>query len=239
MARAATVDHAIELDRVDVHRRKTLALDGVTLAIPRGAVTSVMGPNGGGKSTLFGVVSGRIRASRGRVRVDGQVAEVLQSPAIDPDVPLTVEDVVRQGRYRDRGLLRRFTREDRAIVADALEAVQMDDHRRTPINELSGGQRQRVLVAQGIAQRSPILLLDEPTAGVDIGTQQQLGDVIRTVADSGTTVVFSTHSLADAAQSDMMVALCCECVCCEPTARALKNPDVVELVTAPSRKQRD
>lgn len=238
MPSAVSDRHAIELDKVQAHRRKTLALDDVSLAIPRGAVTSVMGPNGAGKSTLFGLISGRLRASRGRVSVVGDVAEVLQGASVDPDTPLTVEDVVRQGRYRERGLFRPLTKRDREIVDEALGSVGMHEHRRTPISELSGGQRQRVLVAQGVAQQSPILLLDEPTAGVDIPTQADIGEVMRKVADSGTTVMFSTHSLADATQSDVMVALECRCVCCEPTAQALSNPDVVELISSPARRRR-
>ena len=230
--------NAIELESVDAYRRETLALDDVSLEVPRGAITAVMGPNGAGKSTLFGLISGRFRAAAGRVAVDGSVAEVLQSASVDKGMPLTVEDVVRQGRYRERGLFRRFTKQDRDITEEALGLVDMAEHRRTPIYELSGGQRQRVLVAQGIAQRSPILLLDEPTAGVDLPTQQDLRGVLRDIADAGTTVMFSTHSVSDATESDVMVALACRCVCCAPTSEALRDPNVVELISAP-KKRRD
>ena len=220
---------AIELDQVDAHRQERLALDNVSFDIPRGAVASVVGSNGAGKSTLLGLISGRLRPSRGTVTVDGSVAEVLQAVSIDEQVPLTVEDVVRQGRYRERGLLRPMTKRDRKIVADALASVEMLDHRRTPICNLSGGQRQRVLVAQGLAQRSPILLLDEPTAGVDVPTQHRLNGIIRDVARRGVTVLYSTHNYDDAAQSDLMVALDRRCVCCAPVEEALANPHVVEL----------
>jgi len=226
---------AVVLNGVDVHRGNTLALDGVTLAVSRGTVAAIMGPNGAGKSTLFGLISGRLRQTTGDVYVSGEVAEVLQTGVIDTHLPLTVEDVVRQGRYRARGLLRPLTRKDRDLIDSAIDAVDLQAQRRTPIYELSGGQRQRAFLAQGIAQQSSILLLDEPTAGVDMRTQRRVGEVIRSVADSGTTVLMSTHSLDDAVECDVMVALAGRCLCCAPPRKALDDPEVAELL-APRMK---
>ncbi len=219
------------LDSVDAHRGDRLALDGVSIAVPMGSIAAVMGPNGSGKSTLFGVISGRLRHSTGSVSVGGEVAEVLQTGGIDTHLPLTVEDVVRQGRYRSRGLLRPMTRDDRRLIREAIDVVDLAAHRRTPIHALSGGQRQRAFLAQGIAQQSPILLLDEPTAGVDVNTQSRVAEVVRSVAASGTTVMISTHSLDDAVQCDLMVALAGRCLCCAPPAEALDDPEVAELLS--------
>ncbi len=219
------------LDSVDAHRGDRLALDGVSIAVPMGSIAAVMGPNGSGKSTLFGVISGRLRHSTGSVSVGGEVAEVLQTGGIDTHLPLTVEDVVRQGRYRSRGLLRPMTRDDRRLIREAIDVVDLAAHRRTPIHALSGGQRQRAFLAQGIAQQSPILLLDEPTAGVDVNTQSRVAEVVRSVAASGTTVMISTHSLDDAVQCDLMVVLAGRCLCCAPPAEALDDPEVAELLS--------
>ena len=219
------------LDSVDAHRGDRLALDGVSIAVPMGSIAAVMGPNGSGKSTLFGVISGRLRHSTGSVSVGGEVAEVLQTGGIDTHLPLTVEDVVRQGRYRSRGLLRPMTRDDQRLIREAIDVVDLAAHRRTPIHALSGGQRQRAFLAQGIAQQSPILLLDEPTAGVDVNTQSRVAEVVRSVAASGTTVMISTHSLDDAVQCDLMVALAGRCLCCAPPAEALDDPEVAELLS--------
>ena len=219
------------LDSVDAHRGDRLALDGVSIAVPMGSIAAVIGPNGSGKSTLFGVISGRLRHSTGSVSVGGEVAEVLQTGGIDTHLPLTVEDVVRQGRYRSRGLLRPMTRDDRRLIREAIDVVDLAAHRRTPIHALSGGQRQRAFLAQGIAQQSPILLLDEPTAGVDVNTQSRVAEVVRSVAASGTTVMISTHSLDDAVQCDLMVALAGRCLCCAPPAEALDDPEVAELLS--------
>ena len=224
------MDGDVVLDRVDVHRGDTLALDGVSLAVAAGSVAAVMGPNGAGKSTLFGLISGRLRQSTGDVFVGGEVAEVLQTGAIDAHLPLTVEDVVRQGRYRARGLLRRLTRDDHAIVDEAIESVDLGPHRRTSVHALSGGQRQRAFLAQGIAQQASILLLDEPSAGVDVPTQRRVADVIRSIASSGTTVLMSTHNLDDAVDCDVMVALAGRCLCCAPPEEALSDPAVADLI---------
>ena len=221
----------VVLDSVDAHRGDRLALDGVSIAVPMGSIAAVMGPNGSGKSTLFGVISGRLRHSTGSVSVGGEVAEVLQTGGIDTHLPLTVEDVVRQGRYRSRGLLRPMTRDDQRLIREAIDVVDLAAHRRTPIHALSGGQRQRAFLAQGIAQQSPILLLDEPTAGVDVNTQTRVAEVVRSVAASGTTVMISTHSLDDAVQCDLMVALAGRCLCCAPPAEALDDPEVAELLS--------
>jgi len=221
----------VVLDSVDAHRGDRLALDGVSIAVPMGSIAAVIGPNGSGKSTLFGVISGRLRHSTGSVSVGGEVAEVLQTGGIDTHLPLTVEDVVRQGRYRSRGLLRPMTRDDRRLIREAIDVVDLAAHRRTPIHALSGGQRQRAFLAQGIAQQSPILLLDEPTAGVDVNTQSRVAEVVRSVAASGTTVMISTHSLDDAVQCDLMVVLAGRCLCCPPPAEALDDPEVAELLS--------
>ncbi|MGZ0175435.1 MAG: metal ABC transporter ATP-binding protein [Acidimicrobiales bacterium] len=221
----------VVLDSVDAHRGDRLALDGVSIAVPMGSIAAVMGPNGSGKSTLFGVISGRLRHSTGSVSVGGEVAEVLQTGGIDTHLPLTVEDVVRQGRYRSRGLLRPMTRDDQRLIREAIDVVDLAAHRRTPIHALSGGQRQRAFLAQGIAQQSPILLLDEPTAGVDVNTQTRVAEVVRSIAASGTTVMISTHSLDDAVQCDLMVALAGRCLCCAPPAEALDDPEVAELLS--------
>lgn len=221
--------HAVRFDSVDAHRRDRLALDSVSFGIPSGAVASIVGPNGAGKSTMLGLISGRFRPTRGSVRVEGSVAEVLQATAIDDHMPLTVEDVVRQGRYSKLGPFRPMRKRDRMIVDEVIADVDMSEHRRAPITELSGGQRQRVLVAQGLAQDAEVLLLDEPMAGVDAPTQRKLTEVIRSVADTGVTVMLSTHSVDHARRGDMVIALCCQCLCCAPVDEALENPDVIDL----------
>lgn len=214
----------IELDRVSAHRGGRMALQDVNMRLEPGTLTAVVGPNGGGKSTLLGLLSGRIRPTSGTVRREGAVAEVLQATTVDAQVRLTVHDVVCMGRYPTCGALRRFRPADRSAVDLALQHVDLLTHRRRTFDELSGGQRQRVLLAQGIAQDAPILLLDEPSAGLDSRSQRQVMDVIRRQADAGRTVVIVTHDLAEAATADLVVALSCTCICCAAPSEAFSTP---------------
>jgi ABC-type Mn2+/Zn2+ transport system ATPase subunit len=222
----------VQLRDVRAYRKQTLALRDVSLSLTAGTLTAVIGPNGAGKSTLFGVISGRLRSASGDVDVDGPVAEVLQATAVDPQLALTVEDAVRMGRFRERGVLRPMRTRDREAVDDAIEATGLTRLRRRPVNQLSGGQRQRVMMAQGLAQGAPVLLLDEPATGLDIGSKEQLDGLMRREAAEGRTVVFSTHDLDEATRADTVVALCCECVCCAPPSVAFADPDVRRMFAA-------
>ena len=219
----------VRLQEVDAHHNSTLALEAVSLSIDAGTVTAVIGPNGAGKSTLFALISGRLRPTTGTVATSGAVADVLQATTLDPQLRLTVDDVVRMGRYPTRGFVSPLRRSDRHACDEALDRVGLLDLRRRPINELSGGQRQRALVAQGIVQQAAVLLLDEPATGLDVPSQQRILEVLRAEADAGRAVLFSTHHLTDATHADTVVALACRCVCCAPPATALHDPDVTAL----------
>lgn len=224
----------IRLAHVDVDRGPVRALVDVDLTIDPGTHVAVVGPNGAGKSTLFALISRRLAPTRGTVTVDGTVADVLQATAVDPQLRLTVDDVVRMGRYRACGFVRPLRAPDRRAIDAALERVELTAHRRRNINALSGGQRQRVLIAQGLAQDASILLLDEPTAGLDAPSRRRLLDMIDDERRAGRTVLCATHDLRDAARADLVIALACRCVCCAPPGRALADPSVTELVAAPS-----
>lgn len=220
---------AISLRGASVRRGTVEALRNVTFDVPAGTLSAVVGPNGAGKSSLFGLLSGRLDPSAGTARVAGAVAEVLQNTGIDDDLALTVDDVVRIGRFPSVGLLRPMRAPDRRIVDDALDAVDLLALRRRPIQQLSGGQRQRALLAQGLAQAAPVLLLDEPTSGLDVPSQRLVLNILRREADRGTTVLFATHDLAEAATADNVIVLACECVCCAPPVDALADPAVTAL----------
>lgn len=224
-----TTASTVHLRGVHAHRDSTLALESVDLSVDAGTVTAVIGPNGAGKSTMFALISGRLRASKGTVTIRGPVAEVLQATSLDPQLRLTVDDVVRMGRYPSRGLLGPMRRADRRACDEALDRVGLTELRRRPVIELSGGQRQRALVAQGLVQDAPVLLLDEPSTGLDVASRQRILEIMRAEADAGRTVLFSTHDLADAHHADQVVALACRCVCCAPPTVALEDPAVTEL----------
>lgn len=219
----------IRLSNVHVDRAAVRALTEISLWIDPGAHVAVIGPNGAGKSTLFALVSGRLSATGGTVTVEGTVAEVLQTTALDPQLRFTVEDVVRMGRYHARGFLGPLRAADRRAVDDAIERVRLTDVRRRSIDTLSGGQRQRALLAQGLAQDASILLLDEPTTGLDAPSRRRILDIIDEERSLGRTILCATHDLADASRADLVVVLACRCLCCAPPTTALADPSVIAL----------
>lgn len=196
---------SIEIQGVAVHYGDVLALDGVDLTLRPGRVCGLIGMNGSGKSTLFKTIMGLVRPDRGTVRVDGgspadaRKAGVLgyvpQSEDVDWNFPLTVRDVVMTGRYGHMGFTRRPRRTDKEAVAEALARVELTDLAERQIGQLSGGQRKRAFVARGIAQGATILLLDEPFAGVDKRSERTISTLLRELADSGVSILISTHDL--------------------------------------------
>lgn len=191
-----------------------VALADATFQLPAGRVTSLIGPNGSGKSTLLNAIAGLHAPAAGSVQVlDGTVpprqavAYVLQALHANEHLPVSVREVVTMGRYGARGPWGRLRSDDRAAVAEAMERLAVADLARRPLNQLSGGQCQRVLVAQALAQRAPVLLLDEPVTGLDIPSQERILQVIGEERAAGHTVVVSTHSLTEAAGADHLLLL--------------------------------
>ena len=169
-----------ELQGVWIYYDGIPILEDANLTIGEGDFVGVIGPNGGGKTTLLKVLLGLVEPDRGVVRVLGQhprktrqwLGYVPQYAQYDRAFPIRVEDVVLMGRLPKRRLLRRYTPEDHQVVAQALERVEMLDLKSRQMSKLSGGQQQRVLIARALASEPKLLLLDEPTASVDnrIGT---------------------------------------------------------------------
>ncbi|MGH7737226.1 MAG: metal ABC transporter ATP-binding protein [Candidatus Tyrphobacter sp.] len=181
-----------------------IALDGVSFELGRGEALGVVGPNGSGKSTLLKSIAGLVRRSAGELRVldaepahskSGAIAYVPQVESVDWTFPATVRDVVSMGRFPRLPFWRLFNAQDRAAIERALDAVHMTALAGRPIAELSGGQQQRVFVARALAQEPVLLLLDEPTTGVDAATERALRAVVRALVADGLPVVMATHDL--------------------------------------------
>ncbi|MGY2066782.1 zinc ABC transporter ATP-binding protein AztA [Blastococcus sp. SYSU DS0619] len=200
---------AIDVEGLTVRRGETVALCAVDAWLPAGAVTALVGSNGAGKSTLLDVLAGVLEPTAGRVRgaAGRTVAYVPQRSAVPDQLPLTVADTVTMGRWRERGPWRRLRTCDRELIAAGAERLGITGLMHLPLSELSGGQRQRALVAQGLVARADVLLLDEPTAGVDAATQVA---VLRALADEaarGAVVVHATHEVSAVASADRVLAL--------------------------------
>jgi manganese transport system ATP-binding protein len=199
---------AVRVANLVVRYDRVVALEGVDLILQRGEALGIVGPNGSGKSTLLKAVAGLVLPSAGSVEVFGRpprtlapgtVAYVPQVEAVDWTFPASVEDIVAMGRFPRLGPLRRFGRADRAAVDEALAALRLGDLRRRHIAALSGGQQQRAFVARAIAQEPQLLLLDEPTTGVDAATEESLREVVRALVVGGLPVMMTTHDLDGAA----------------------------------------
>lgn len=183
-------------------------LRGVTWCFAAGRVTALRGSNGSGKTTLLDVMAGIRPPARGTVsRPPGGVAYVPQRTHIDPRLPLTVRDVVTMGAWQRRGPWRRVSRDDRRAVESAMDDLGIAHLARRRLDELSGGQVQRSLVARAIVCDAPVMVLDEPMSGLDIGVRRELSDVLRRVAASGRVVVQATHDAEAAEASDQVVTL--------------------------------
>ncbi|MCA1195324.1 MULTISPECIES: ABC transporter ATP-binding protein [unclassified Saccharopolyspora] len=192
------------------YRRRTV-LTGVSAQVPAGGWLAVIGPNGSGKSTLLKAVAGLL-PHRGDVLVGGRplhragrrerarlLAYSPQSPQLPPG--LTVTDYVLLGRTPHLGPLGREGRGDLAVVEHVVERLDLAGLARRPLAELSGGERQRAVLGRALAQRSGVLLLDEPTTGLDLGHAQALLDLVDELRrELGTTVVTTLHDLTISAQ---------------------------------------
>lgn len=186
------------------YRNGHTALREASFSVPGGSIAALVGVNGSGKSTLFKAVMGFVRAT-GTISILGMppslalrknlVAYVPQSEEVDWSFPVLVEDVVMMGRYGHMGFMRRPKENDRHIVAQALERVDMLDLRHRQIGELSGGQKKRIFLARAIAQQGEVILLDEPFTGVDVKTEAKIIDLLRELRDEGKTLLVSTHNL--------------------------------------------
>lgn len=192
----------------------------LSLAVPPGRITAIVGANACGKSTLLRCLSRLLRPERGQVLLDGKSVHripprelarqlgLLPQSLVAPD-GVTVADLVSRGRHPHQGMLGRWTREDDLAVASALEATGTADLADREVDELSGGQRQRVWIAMSLAQQTDILLLDEPTTFLDISHQVEVLDLLTDLnRDRGATIVMVLHDLNLAARyADVLVAM--------------------------------
>jgi zinc/manganese transport system ATP-binding protein len=200
---------AVTLRGVEARYGRTPALHGIDAELPAGRVTALVGANGSGKSTLLGIVAGVHAVASGTVerRHARRPALVVQRSAAPDTLPVTVRDTVTMGRWAHTGPWRRLTAHDRAVVDACMERLGIAHLARRPLGALSGGQRQRALLAQGLAQESDLLLLDEPATGLDATARDAVLALLADLRAEGVTVVHATHDLAAASHADHRIHL--------------------------------
>ncbi|EAQ06056.1 metal ABC transporter ATP-binding protein [Yoonia sp. TsM2_T14_4] len=196
-------EQALHVEDLTVTYGANPVLWDIDLDIPPGVMCAIVGPNGAGKSTLIKTALGLVRPVAGHVRflgrpigqMRGQIGYVPQRHSVDWDFPTTARDVVEMGLYRDLGWLRRPGKAEHARALAALAEVGMQDYADRQISQLSGGQQQRVFIARALVQDAPILILDEPMAGVDASTEAIIIALLKKLRDAGRTVIVVHHDL--------------------------------------------
>ncbi len=235
-------DIAIEAHGLSFEYGSNLVLKDVDFALKRGEYLAVIGPNGGGKTTLVKLLLGLLRPTSGEIRIFGR-------PSSDPkaradigyvpqrvsggaaEFPATVREIVESGRTPHRGLFQRWTKEDGSAVADAMRVLAVDDLASRPIGALSGGQRQRVFIARALAAKPRVLVLDEPTVGVDASAQEAFRAFLaRANRELGMTIVFVTHDVEFVSrEATSVLCLNHEMVCHGRPGEYLKEDFLVRL----------
>ena len=221
----------ISADHLCVGYGKHPVVSGVNLELQAGSLLVLIGTNGSGKSTLLKTLAGLITPVHGDLHVLGEpagklptrVAYLPQHPVSSHTLPLCVQDVVAMGRYAHLGLFKRSTDADRTIVLESMKRTGIDGEANEPIRDLSGGQQQRTHLAQVLARRAEVLLLDEPTAGLDLNGRKAVAELIATERARGVTVVLATHELADAESANLVMLLAQRVVSLGAPAEALRD----------------
>ena len=223
---------AIEARGLDIGYRGDIVVSGIDLTVGTGASLALVGTNGSGKSTFMRSLVGLIPPMAGTIEVLGRapgasprrVAYLSQFHASGYILPIRAIDVVRMARFAELGLLRRASAEDEDLVEWALERMGVADLAKAPLRDLSGGQRQRVYLAQVLAHRADLVVLDEPTAGLDAGGQERYLEAFAEELHRGAALVTATHDIAEAIEYDQVLLLARRVVALGPGTEVL-TPD--------------
>ncbi len=195
-------DAIIKIEDVTFAYNGQKVLENVSMAIRPGDFTAMIGPNGGGKTTLLKLILGLLKPNRGLIRVMGNAAEkashdigyVPQDVHMNRHFPISALDVVMMGRIKPGRRFNKNTGKDRRVVLDALERMEMVAHADTRIGKLSGGQRQRVFIARALVTKPKLMLLDEPTAGIDSRGQADFFQLLKEL-NTEMTILIVSHDL--------------------------------------------
>jgi zinc transport system ATP-binding protein len=219
-------------------------LEDVNLSIPQGDFVSVVGPNGGGKTTLLKLMLGLLRPSRGDVRVFGATPEearprigyMPQHAQLDPQFPATVMDVALMGRLGHGRPFGLYSKRDKEIASKALDQVGLDRVMKKPFASISGGQRQRLFIARALACEPELLLLDEPTANLDLVMEGDLYELLQTL-NQRLTIVMVSHDIGFVSEVVKSVMCVKRKVLMHPTSK-ITGEIINEIYGSPMRMVR-
>lgn len=202
-SKAPILTPLVEIKDLSAGYNDEMVLKDINLTVEPDDFIGLIGPNGGGKTTLFKVILGLLKPKYGTIEVMGMAPEkgrrfigyVPQFTFYDSDFPIRVRDVVRMGRLGPKHLFKPYTAEDDRVVAECLERVHLSEKQNMPLRELSGGQRQRVYIARALASEPELLLLDEPTISVDAEASAQIYELLHEINLQGVTILLISHDL--------------------------------------------
>lgn len=199
----------VEITGVSFKHGASLILENINLEIMRGDFLGIIGPNGAGKTTLLKIVLNLIKPTRGTVKLFGEdihrfkdwykIGYIPQHAlSFDTNFPVNVYEAVSMGRFSKKGLFKNLGKEDRQVIDDVLDIVGMKEYKNRRVGELSGGQQQRVFIARALASQPELLILDEPTIGVDIAGQKEFYDFLEKLnKEKKITLVLVTHDIGN------------------------------------------
>ena len=233
------MDTIINLDNVSFSYTHIPVVRDINLAIGEGEFLGVIGPNAGGKSTLLKLILGLIRADTGEITVFGEKPEkgrsrigyVPQHPAFSRDFPINVRDAVLLGRLGETRWYGGYTQKDEDIAINVLKALEIDNICKQTIDSLSGGQLQRVLIARALASGPDILILDEPTANIDVRSEEDIFGLLKQYNDHMTIIVVS-HDIGFISAYVDRVACLNQTMLCHTTSE-MSGKTIEELYGAP------
>ncbi|MFM7773158.1 MAG: metal ABC transporter ATP-binding protein [Acidimicrobiaceae bacterium] len=210
-----TSEFTIKTERLAVGYSKYPIVSDISLGMQSGELLILIGTNGSGKSTILKTLAGLLQPINGDLEILGaatgslpkRVAYLPQHPVSTHTLPLRVRDVVAMGRFAHLGLFKKPTAHDNQIVESSMHLTGIESQANDPIRDLSGGQQQRTHLAQVLTRQAEVLLLDEPTAGLDINGRKLVADLIASERARGVTVVMATHELQDAENANTVMLL--------------------------------
>ncbi len=217
----------------------------MSIGINKGEFVIIGGPNGAGKTTLLETINGMLHITHGSARVCGlnvtrqgvevrkKTGYVLQSFAFDPLTPFTVEHVVMMGRYGILGCFRNPSEPDYRAVEESIKMLGLEDLSEKPIGTLSGGQQQKVLIAQNLAKKPEIMLLDEPFSNLDLFTREFVSDVMTEISSKGCTICMVSHAFDALPDKDLRIVVMDEgCIHLDTFCHSSEVEDNIRKISA-------